>query len=120
MTWVSNHRRRLQSATFWGYVACFGNYNTCNRPVCSLGCTARLPSPQKCRTRPPMPAYKTTTHVHTLLVSPQYIGTGISSQPFIKQIYDLVHLVVITAIPLSLQDAPGQRHRRVMSQRCPI
>jgi hypothetical protein len=52
--------------------------------------------------------------VHTLLMFLQYLGT---SQPFIKQTYDLVHLVATTGHPL--QDAPDQRHRRVMIQRCP-
>ncbi|KAH0814089.1 hypothetical protein GEV33_008702 [Tenebrio molitor] len=36
------------------------------------------------RRRPPMPACEPTTHFHTLLVSPQYMGTGIGSQPFVK------------------------------------
>jgi hypothetical protein len=43
------------------------------------------------------------------------MGTGITSQPFIKQTYD----TCIWLPPPSRQDAPNQRSSHVMSQRCP-
>jgi hypothetical protein len=95
MTRGSNYGRRLQSATFRGCVACSGS--TCNSPSVQFG----MHSPPACslrRRRPPMPACEPTTHLHTLPMSPQYLGAGITSQPFIKQTYDLCILLPPPAI----------------------
>jgi hypothetical protein len=54
--------------------------------------------------------------VHTLLMFPQYLGTGITSQPFIRQTYDLCIWLPPPAIPTRCGRSTA---RRVMSQRCP-
>ncbi|KAH0821307.1 hypothetical protein GEV33_001484 [Tenebrio molitor] len=68
------------------------------------------------RRRPPSSACEPTTHFHTLLMSPSYLGTGITSQPFIKQTYDLCIWLPAPAIPTG---CARSRPSHVISQRCP-
>jgi hypothetical protein len=110
MTNGSNHGRRLHSATFRGCVGRCGS--TCNSPVCSLGCTARPRSSQKRTTTASVWAYNPLPYDTVL---PQYIGAGITSQPFIKHVWSVAFGCQHRP---SLQDAPSQRPSRVMSQKC--
>jgi hypothetical protein len=99
MTRGSNYGRRLQSATFRGCVACSGS--TCNSPSVQFG----MHSPPACSLR-------RRTHLHTLPMSPQYMGAGITSQPFIKQTYDLCILLpppaIATGSVLGVKDVPSE------------
>ncbi|KAJ3638900.1 hypothetical protein MTP99_002228 [Tenebrio molitor] len=96
MTRGSNHGRCLQNATFRGCVAC--SDSTCNRPVCSLGCTARPQSLQKETTNASVRARQLPSKCSLSTWEP---GLG-TSQPFIKQTYNLVHLIAATGHPYKI------------------
>ncbi|KAJ3622078.1 hypothetical protein MTP99_002607 [Tenebrio molitor] len=66
-------------------------------PVCSLGCTARPQPPQKETANASVRA--AIAPDQTLLIFPQYLGTGITSQSFIKQTYNLCIWLSPPAIP---------------------
>jgi hypothetical protein len=75
MTRGSNHRHRLQSATFRSCVACSGS--TCNSPSVQ----SRMHSPPAVSAERDHQCQRESAiaTVHTLLMSPQYLGTGITS-----------------------------------------
>ncbi|KAJ3621996.1 hypothetical protein MTP99_002533 [Tenebrio molitor] len=93
MTRDSNHGRHFQSATFRGCVAYSG---TCVQFGMHSLSSVSAEGDRQCQRE------SATVFVHTLLMFPQYLGTRITSQPFIKQIYALAHLVATTSHPYKI------------------
>jgi hypothetical protein len=70
--------------------------------VCSLGSAVSVEGDRQCQRS------SAIAPVHTLLMSPQYLGTGITSQPFIKQTYDLCIWLPPPTIPTGYARSTAQ------------
>jgi hypothetical protein len=108
MTKGSNHRRRLQSATFRGCVACYGsNFNNLQCVVCDVQSARSLR-----RRRPPLSAWERdssrpfVTNVPSVLGNPDYLVTFYQTNIHMICAFGCYHRP-------SLQYTPDQRPSRV-------